>query len=127
MPQLGTGITVTFAGGYIAELLNIEESGMSRAAVMTSHSLSTEHEFIPAALVDYGQLDCEIQMDPKLAPPIDQVAETCTVNFTDGSTWAREGFATEFRYNAPTGPTEDVIKATMSVKFSGGLTVTPPV
>ena len=126
MPVLGTGISITFSSGVLAEITNVDESGIERAVIRTSHAQSTEQDYLPGNLPDYGQLDCEIAFDPSLKPPIDQPAEVVTITYPDGSTWARNGFMSGFRYTAPTGPDEDRMMATATIKFSGDLTVTPP-
>ena len=125
MPQVGTGITVTFASGFLAEILNVNDGDMSRQSIEASHSTSTEKEYLPGVLVDQGQLEVEIAFDPKATPPINSAAETVTVTYPDGSTWARSGFMERFRHTVPVQPQEDRMTATATIKFTGALTVTP--
>ena len=121
MAQVGTGISIAFAGGFLAEILNVGDQGMERAAIEASHMGSSQHEFLPGKLPNWGSLECEIAFDPTQKPPLDGAAETVTITYPDGTTWARTGFMSGFQYQAPF---EDRMTATASIKFTGDLTVT---
>ena len=134
--QIGTGSTITFDSGFFAEILNVEWSGISRAAVETSHFGSSggatfgDGDFVPGDVVNPGELSVEINWDPDTTPPIGEVAETLTLTFRQasgesaGTKWAASGFMTEFEGVCPY---EDRMTATCTIKFSGGVTITPAV
>lgn len=122
MPVVGTGITISGGGGFAAEILNIEDAQMQRARIPASHMGSANMDYLPGQLVDWGQLDIEIAFDPKSIPPLGLATEVWTITYPDGSTWARSGFAENFRY---TGPLEERMTGTLTVKFTGDLTVVP--
>ena len=70
----------------------------------------------------------EIAFDGDDQPPIDQVAETITVEFGkkselsgNGSRWSATGFVSEFEAESPL---EDKMEGTLTVKMSGAITFT---
>ena len=123
MAQVGTGISIQFQSGFLAEILNVSDQGMERASIDASHMGSAQMEFLPGQLPNWGQLECEIAFDPDLKPPIDATdgIEVVTITYPNGTTWARSGFMTGFQYQAPL---EERMTATASIKFTGDLTVT---
>ncbi len=122
MAQVGTGISILFSGGFLAEILNVSDQNMQRASIDASHMGSTEMEFLPGKLPDWGQLECEIAFDPDMKPPLTGAVETVTISYPNGTTWTRSGFLIGFQSQAPL---EERMTATASIKFTGDLTVTP--
>lgn len=121
--EVSTGATITFAGGFFAEILDINLQGRSRGSVQTSHmGTSGQHTFVPTKLSDPGGVQVEFAFDPTTAPPIDDAPETVTITWEDGSTWAATGFMTDFENGAPL---EDKMTGSATLKFSGAITVTP--
>ena len=121
--ELGTGIAITFDSGFFAEIVSVNHTGLSRAAINSSHMGTTvAHTFTAAKLFDPGQLEVELHFDPDTRPPIDDAAATATVTFPGGDTWAASAFMTDFEY---TGPFEDKMTARGTLKYSGNITVTP--
>ncbi len=123
MAQVGTGISIAFSNGFLAEILNVADQGMERASIDATHMGSTEMAFLPGSLPNWGQLECELAFDPDTKPPLTGAAETVTITYPNGTTWARSGFLTGFQYQAPL---EERMTATASIKFTGDLTVTTP-
>lgn len=128
MADVTTGASITFSSGFFAEITNIGHSGINRGSVDVTHMGTTDaREFMPTDLYDAGELSVELQFDPDSSPPIDQAAETVTVTFptpsggVSGATWAADGFMTDFEY---TGPLEDKMTATATIKFTGTITYT---
>lgn len=124
---IGTGATVTFSSGYLAEIISIQGSGTNRASIATSHLGTTGGmTYIPAKLYDPGTLTVELQMVPGTTPitPLTAAAETITVTFPDtgAATYAASGFMTGFDYSIPL---EDRVTQTVNIQFSGNITVTP--
>jgi len=127
--DVGTGASITFSSGFMAEILDIKWSGISRAAIDSTHmGTTTARTFDPATLFDPGELGVELALDPGTRPPIDSAAESVTVTLPNGaagasgtSTWQAQGFLTEFEWGAPL---EDKMTATAKLKFSGDITVT---
>lgn len=128
MPVVGTGITITFQSGFFAEILNVSDNEMMRARIDATHMGSNDMEYLPGSLPDWGTLEVEMAFDPDIKPPLEAAAETITVTYPKGATtqasWARTGFLERFQY---TGPLEDRMTATATIKFTGDLTVTPSV
>lgn len=120
----GFGITVTFANGFLAEIIDCTPPEESREAVDTSHSTTPQGRktFIPSDLIDDGELQVTIAFHPDKAVPIDQPAEQTTINFPSGTTWAFEGFMTN---HAPAAPIDDRMTADVTIKASGPITITP--
>ena len=122
MAKLGTGLAVTFASGFLAEIIDGTPPEATRESVDTTHMLTTTaRTFTPSDLIDWGEASFDIAFDPGERPPIDQVAETITLTFRDGETWEFTGFMTGF---APANPLEERCTATCRIKVSGDVTVT---
>lgn len=122
---VGTGLSIAFSTGFLAEIISVSGSGISREPINTSHMGTTvAHTFTPSTLFDAGELAVELAFDPATKPPITGAAETVTITMPDAgaATWAASGFLTSFEY---TGPLEERMTATATIKFSGDITVTP--
>jgi len=120
--QVSTGITITFDTGFFAEILEVNGPDGSRESINTSHmGTLLAHTFTPAKLVDWGSLSVNIGFESWETPPINSVAETVTLTFPNGDTWAFSGFMTGFSLTAPL---EDKITADCTVKISGDVTIT---
>jgi len=134
--DISTGATITFAtSGFTAEVTAIGLASVNRGSVDTSHFGTAapaagkygNRTFIPGDLSDPGELTMEIHFNPDTTPPIDAVAEIITIQFsasdTDvtGATFVGTGFATGWDM---TGPLDDKMTATLTVKWSGNITIT---
>ncbi len=130
MADEGYSITITFQSGFIAELYGVNWDGIARNAIETTHATSAGgwRTFQPSDLLDPGGLNVAIAFDPDDDPPIDQAAETITVNYpipsggSTAATWACSGFMTEYDNEAPF---DDKMTASVVLKFSGQPTFTP--
>ncbi len=120
--RLGTGATITFATGFFAEIKSITPPGPDRPAIDTSHmTTSTYRTFEAAQLIDWGELEVEIIFNAGIRPPISNAAETVTITFPGGETWAFSGFM----MNASEAvPLDDLMTLTATIKVSGDVTVT---
>jgi len=117
MAENGTGATITFGtSSYTCKLLNVSHSGVERTAIQTSHHESDEHTFIPGELVNYGQLDVEIEWVTGVAPPIDAAPEIITLTSATGATLTGTGFLTGYDSEIPL---EDRVTGSFVVKWSG--------
>lgn len=122
MMELGNGNAITWESGFMAEIQAINWDGFNRDFVESSHAgTATARTFVPKVLYDPGTLEVELHFDPATAPPV-QAAESCTVTWADGSTWAASAFLTGVRVQ---GPWDDKQVITATLKFSGAITVTP--
>lgn len=126
MPILGTGIQISFQTGFLAEILNVDDSGMERPVVDTTHSTSTTRTNIPGKIPAWGSLDCEIAFDPSKKPPLTTDPEAVEITYSNGYKWTRQGYLSMFRYTTPTGPTEDRMTATATLQFTDDLTIAAP-
>lgn len=115
--KISTGLSITFASGFLAEVVDLTLPNMSRVAIDSSHMLTdTARTFIPGKLYDPGELSCDIHYDPGEDPPISDDKETITITFDDGEILQGQGFMTGY---APKAPLEDKMVATVTIKFSG--------
>ena len=124
--MLGSGTTITFQTGYLAEVLSMAIEGMSRPAVPNSHFGTTGADtFQPANNYNPGQLVVEAHRDPTASPvtPIAAAAETVTVTYPDGSTEASSGFLVDWSQSAP-NRAEKVVE-TLRIQRTGNVTITP--
>lgn len=122
MARTGYGITITFASGFLAEIIDTTPPEMSRESIDTSHTTTPDGAmtFMPSDLIDYGEAQCELNFDEAASPPIDEDAETVVINFPSGATWTFEGFMTNY---APSAPIDDRMTASVTIKVSGKITI----
>lgn len=125
-----TGATLTAGtSGWTAELTGINVSGVSRPAIDVTHLGSTTwREFVAGDLIDPGSIEIEGHLQPDDAlDSIQDVAETWTIQFAasggdgTGASWAASGFMTDFN---TTGPLEDKMTFTATIKLTGAITDT---
>jgi hypothetical protein len=119
----GFGITIAFDSGFLAEIIDVTPPAVSREAIDTSHTATTNGKmtFMPSDLIDGGELQVEIHFVPSEVPPISSAAETVTITFGSGTTWAFSGFLTNYE---PAAPIDDRMTATVTIKVSGAITIT---
>jgi len=126
MPQLGTGVTITFDSGFFAEILNVSGPSVSREAIPVHHMGTTGgRPKLPATTYDPGRIEVEMGFAAENEPPWAGGAETVTLTIVSAgtggtSTWAASGFMTEFE---PTLPLEDRSTARAVIELSGSITV----
>lgn len=123
--DISSGATIDFGtSSFSAEVVDITPPGFSREAIQTTHqeTANSSHTFTPADFSDKGELSFTIHFNPDTDPPIDAVAETITLTFGSGADWAFSGFMTGYE---PDAPFNDKMVATVTVKVSGDVTVTP--
>ena len=122
--DIATGITIVFGtSGCSAEILDVNPPSLSRESVEVTHQGTTGgKDFIPADLYDAGECSFDVHFNPDTAPPIDEAAETITITFPSGATWAFSGFLTGYE---PKAPLEDKMTATVTIKVTGEITITP--
>lgn len=127
--DVGTGLTITFASSFCAQIVDMSWSGISRVSIPTSHMGTAAPDptkfgnmtFMPGDLSDPGELSVELHFNPDTEPPIDQVAEAITVTYNGGATWVTSGFMTNFEVGTPL---EDKMTGSATLKISGNVTIT---
>ena len=127
-----TGATVVFGtSSFTAELLSIGLPSISRGSVDTTNLATTAaRTYRPVDLIDWGELELEMNFDADAEPPMDGAAETITITFpipsggTSGATIAGSGFFTAF---SVTAQLEEKMTATATIKWTGDLTWTDAV
>lgn len=125
----GTGVVMTFGtSAFAAFLASVDGPSMSRESIQTSHmGTTTNHTFMPADLVDRGEINLEFHFDPSLTPPIALAAETVTIRWptpaglTNGATWVGTAFMTNYTPGAQIG---ELMTASATLKVSGAITIT---
>jgi len=131
--DIGTGASIAFGtSSFTANITSITPvSGAERPAIDTTHlGTTTARTFVPGDLVNWGELEVELQFDIDDRPPIDQVAETITITFplsalgATAATLAGTGFMTNFGAEVPL---EELMSGSYTVKWSGNLTWTDEV
>ena len=122
-PVLMTATDVTTGLTSIAKILSMDWSSIERGVVDVTHTKSAvAREFIPTVLYDAGNVTFEIEFDPTSSTPLtDLVAAAGTVTIdmaglATGEFWGATGFMTSFSIS---GSNEEMITATIGVKFTG--------
>ncbi len=113
------GITITFGtSAFSAEILDVTPPATSIADIKTSHMGTADgyHTYVPADLVDNGQLTFDIAFEADNLPPIDGALETVTIAFPGGTSNSFKGYVNSY---APKAPMEDRMTGTIGVKVSG--------
>jgi len=122
--DIGTGTTITFESGFLAEILDVSPPNASREPIPTSHmgTANNAHTFTPAKLVDWGELNCQIGFAPGTSPPITSAASEIVITFPNSgaSTWTFNGFLTSYE---PTDPLENRMEAAVTIKVTGPVTI----
>lgn len=128
--QIADGATIVFGtSAFSAQVTSIAWGGITRPAIDTTH-LGTaapagdnfgNRTFLPGKMVDPGEITMEIHVNPDAGPPIHAAAETITVTFNSGATWACTGFVTSFEI---TNALDDKLVGTMTVKMTGNINPT---
>jgi|SRR6185503_4724615 len=136
--DVGTGASIVFGTSEFTAMIHTEQvrlSGLTRNSFPTSH-LGTlppaagklgNATFIPGRLIDPGSMTLDIQFTPQVRPPIHGDPELITVTFPKAPTditpayWSCMGFLTA--YSDITVPTDALMMATVTVKFSGEMTM----
>ena len=118
---IGTGVTISMASGFFAEILDVGGPEASRVSINVSHMGTTGgHRFLPGKLIDNGEMRVQIGFAPGTEPPIDDDPETVTITWPDSGTsqWSFTGFLTGF---SPENPLEDKAVATVTIKVDGDI------
>lgn len=121
---IGTGTTISFATGFLANVLDISGPNASRESIECSVLTTTiAHEFTPALLVDWGEVVVEMALDPATKPPVNAITSQCVLTFTDGGTsvWTFDAFMTGFE---PGIPLEDRVVVSGTLKVTGDVVFT---
>ena len=131
IPAISTGITL--AAVTVPHTFNIEDMTLPEVkleAIKTSNfSTTTAHTHIPAKLYEGGELKFDVNFNPGSSiTAMVGVSDTWTITFpkspasaTTAATWAFSGFVTGY---APKAPLEGLMKASITIKVSGAITVT---
>ena len=122
--DISTGFSITFGtSGFTAEIVDVTPPAVEREAIDVSHQGTTDRmAFLPSDLADSGELEFTIHFNPDTDPPIDADPEQVTIDFPSGAKWAFTGFMTTYQPSAPLG---EKMTATVRVKGSGDITITP--
>lgn len=122
--QQTTGITlVGGTTGAIGEILSLDGPELTREAIESTHyGTTTARTFEPGTLYDPGEITGTLQVDTSSLPDIAAVAETWTLTFPSGGTWAASGFMTA--HQVTTSGIEDRAEASFTIRLSGAVTVT---
>lgn len=129
--DIATGATISFAS-IMSQIVDFSFDGwLERAEVDISHSTSTNgwRVFLPGDLRDGGSMDCEINFLTNALAAYKTAAtaakSTCLVTWpipaaggASAGTLSIDGFMSNMSVACPTKD-EDVMSATVHVKFSG--------
>ena len=132
-PDIFFGITITFASGFFAKILDVNWEGYERGVVDTTHNTSTNGYMtkIPEDIKNPGRLSVTLQFDKNAATKTnlaDTTLATVTVNYptptggSAGGSWACSGFLSAFNWRGSIrGP---LAQATAVLELSGEPTFT---
>jgi len=124
---IGHGTVITWETGLFGNILDFDWSGISRAAIDSTHMGSGDVKtFLPGGTYDPGTLNATVQFNTSTttdagALTIDalmtNVAQSCTVDF---QTAAYNGSAFITDMGIASGD-EDIITQSITLKFSGAI------
>ncbi len=127
----GQSTTITFAtSAFVALVKSIDADGEKRKVLPTTHLASTTETCIPGDLVDAGEAEMEILMDPDdvvSRPATAGAPEVITIGFplkTGDSVNAKvacSGFVIGWKFGAKV---EELLSATVKIQFTGAKTWT---
>lgn len=126
---LGTGTTLAFGTStFSVEITNIDWGEQTREAINSSHLGTTnDHTFIPASLVDHGEVSFSYHYDgtDDVGSLIGADAETVTL--TDPSTSTSNAFSAFCVGHRRTYPLDDKMMGEVRLKITGAITqdITP--
>lgn len=114
---VGTGITIT--GGpsnLLAEILDVTPPGMKRDVVPTWHQGSTQKTSIPAKLIEYGELQCDVAFAGAL-PTLETTPGPYVITFpkSGSPTISFTGYVIDFQ---PKAPIENRATASITIKVA---------
>ncbi len=122
--DIATGITIVFGTtGFSMEILDVSGPSYSRDPVEVTHQGSVDaKEFTPADLYDGGEVTFDVHYNPDDAIIVDEPTESITITWPAGATVVFDGFMTGFE---PTGPLNDKMTASVTIKVDGVPAITP--
>jgi len=125
------GVSIAFQSGFLAEIIDIGDIGVARAAfeATTNTSPGGAGEMLPACFPMMKPFTCTLAFDPNqdIEALIKAAPETITITWPEASgydgnaTWAFTGFATDY---SGTGNLKDRMTARVTITCSGLPTVT---
>lgn len=119
----GTGATVTFGtSSFTAQLLEANWTGRERGNIRSTHMGTTgSHTYIPHDLVEPGELSLKFWFNctDNTATILGAAAETITIGWDTGKSWAGSGFCTGVEAGATIG---EGMEQTLKFKMSGAVT-----
>ena len=104
----GHGAELTFAG-FVAHILSIDGPNFSRPAIESTHMGTTgARSYIPADLIEPGEISTEVEFDVQALPPIGGPVGTLVIVWGSGATlktwtWTNGAFMTSFKGGGKTG------------------------
>lgn len=128
--MIGTKVTAVLGTNALGmDILNVAWNGITRPSIKSSHIATTGGDtFLAGEKTDWGTVVMSGNFNVVGQLPVTNfgttVAETLTVTFNDGSTWAASGFLTEFDWD---NPDEEMVTFSATFKVSGLPTLVPAV
>jgi len=118
----GHGTTVTFGtSAWSANIISVDGPSATRDDVDNTHmGTSNAKAFLPSSLYDGGELTLTVEHDASAAVPIDQAAETITIDWAGGgNTYAFSGYMKGYTPGAAIG---ERMEAQAVIKVTGAIT-----
>lgn len=127
--DIGTGATVTFvSSSFTANITDISWDGITRPDIKTSHlGTTTADTFTHGDLYDPGGMTLQIQFDINKTPPFGSTSEVITFTppvapgYMTAGSWSATGYVNSYGFQVPH---EDLMTATIGIKFSGTIATT---
>jgi len=119
---LTTGVTISGASSFLAEIVAVDPPNPSRVAINTSHTATEDaHTFTPGKLVDWGECRVTIHHNPATSPPIDSDPEAWVITYGSGSGAPTDSFTGFLTNYEPTGELENKMTARVTIKVTGAV------
>ncbi len=122
--DVSSGITIVFGtSSFSAEIVDVRMPGTERGSIETTHQGTSPKwkTFTPEDFADPGSLEFDVHFNPDTALPTLDVAETVTITWPSGATFAATMFVTS--YGNIDAALNGKMMASLTLKISGEPTI----
>jgi hypothetical protein len=118
----GTGTTITFSSGFVANVRSLQRAGVSRAVIETTGLATADaRTFMGGDLIDNGTMQITMAYLPATAPPMTGAATAFTLTYPAGTTEAGNCFLSDWSAEIPI---DELMTISCTLRITGPVTRT---